>query len=189
MAEPDVRTPSPSGAAFEQHRDLHDAREQLGASREILVALGRAGANPGDILDTVVERAARLSGADVGQLYLLDGDIYRLSRVCGELPEAYLRVLREHPVALDRLSSVGRAAADRRTLHIPDVLADEEYGRQDLQRLGGYRTLLSAPMILEDEVVGVLTMWRTTSLPSTTGSASCSRSSPSRARSCCGRST
>lgn len=48
-----------------------------------------------------------------------------------------------------------------RTIQIPDVLNDAEYGRHDLQRLAGYRTLLSTPMILQDEVVGVLSMWRT----------------------------
>ena len=63
-------------------------------------------------------------------------------------------------MAMDRSSLVGRVAEDRRTQQIPDVLSDADYGRQDLQRLAGYRTLLSAPMILEDEVVGVLSMWR-----------------------------
>ena len=45
------------------------------------------------------------------------------------------------------------------------MLADEDYGRLDLQRLTGFRTLLSTPMILQDEVVGVLAMWRTDVAP------------------------
>jgi signal transduction histidine kinase/ActR/RegA family two-component response regulator len=48
-----------------------------------------------------------------------------------------------------------------RTNQIADVLSDAEYGRHDLQKLTGFRTLLSTPMILQDEVVGVLSMWRT----------------------------
>ena len=52
-----------------------------------------------------------------------------------------------------------------RTHQIPDVLKDADYGRHDLQRLAGFRTLLSTPMILQDEVVGVLSMWRTNVAP------------------------
>ena len=160
MADPQAQSSPQSDGSFEQHRELRDAREQLGASREILVALGRAGANPGEILDTVVERAARLCGAHVCQLYLRDGELFRLSRITGDVPDEFRRYLRDHPMAMDRSSLVGRVAEDRRTQQIPDVLSDADYGRQDLQRLAGYRTLLSAPMILEDEVVGVLSVWR-----------------------------
>jgi signal transduction histidine kinase len=63
------------------------------------------------------------------------------------------------------MSTVGRSAEDRRTHQIPDVLEDAEYGRDDLQRRAGFRTLLSTPMILEDEVVGVLSLWRTEVAP------------------------
>ena len=165
MTLPNEQTPDAAGDSFEQHRELHDAREQSIASREILAALGRAGANPGEILDTVVERAARICQAHVAQLYLRDGDVFRLSRITGDVPEEFRRQLRDHPMAMDRSSLVGRVAEDRRTEQIADVLSDADYGRQDLQRLAGYRTLLSAPMILEDEVVGVLSMWRTDVAP------------------------
>ena len=149
----------------DQDRELHDAREQLAASREILAALGRDVSNPGAVLDTVLEYAARLCGAAAAQLFLRDGDVFRLSRVSGETPEDYRRYLVAHPIARNRLSTVGRAAEDMRTHQIPDVLADEDYGRLDLQRLTGFRTLLSTPMILQDEVVGVLAMWRTDVAP------------------------
>ena len=167
---------------------MRDAREQSAASREILAALGRDVANPGAVLDTILEYAARLCGAQAAQLFLLDGDVFRLSRVAGETSEEYRQYLVDHPIARNRSSIVGRAAEDRRTHQIPDVLNDADYGRLDLQQLGGFRTLLSTPMLLQDEVVGVLSMWRTDVAPFDIGNASCSRSSPSRARSCCGRS-
>jgi hypothetical protein len=78
-----------SGASVEQHRELRDAREQSAASREILAALGRDVANPGAVLDTVVENATRLCGAHAAQLFLLDGEVLRLSRVSGSTPEDY----------------------------------------------------------------------------------------------------
>jgi signal transduction histidine kinase/CheY-like chemotaxis protein len=85
--------------------------------------------------------------------------------VAGETPEEYRKYLLEHPIARDRSSTVGRAAEDMRTNQIADVLKDADYGRGDLQKLTGFRTLLSTPMILEDEVVGVLSMWRTDVAP------------------------
>jgi len=113
------------------------------------------------VLDTVVDEATRLCGAQAAQLFLLKGDMFRLSRVAGETPQEYRDYLEDHPIARNRSSTVGRSAEDRHTHQIRDVLEDPDYGRHDLQRLAGFRTLLSTPMILEDEVVGVLSMWRT----------------------------
>jgi signal transduction histidine kinase/CheY-like chemotaxis protein len=140
---------------------LKDARHQSKASQKILAALGRAVANPGDVLDTVLEEAARLCEAQVAQLYLLEGDVFSLSQVSGEIPEEYRKYLQDHPVVRNRSSAVGRAAEDMRTYQIRDVLNDAEYGRNDLQQLAGFRTMLATPMILQDELVGVLSMWRT----------------------------
>jgi signal transduction histidine kinase len=158
-------TGSLSSASHDLLRELRDAREQSAASREILAALGRDVADPGAVLDTVVEYAARLCGAGAAQLFLLDGDMFRLSRVSGKTPDTYRQHLLEQPIARNRSSTVGRAAADKMTHQIADVLSDSEYGRLDLQSLTGFRTLMSTPMILQDEVVGVLSLWRTDVAP------------------------
>lgn len=150
---------------LELDRELRDAREQSAASREILAALARDVSNPGSVLETVLEYAARLCGARAAQLFLLDGDVFRVSRMTGETPEEYRQYLLEHPIARNRSSTVGRSVVDMRTHQIPDVLADPDYGRLDLQRLAGFRTLLSTPMMVRGEVVGVLCMWRTEVAP------------------------
>ena len=175
MAEGQENLPTPVGAASVDARQaapdadlgqaLQDAQEQLLASREVLLALGRERGGSEQVLDTIIERAARLCRADAAHLYLLDGDLFRVSRMFGEIPDEYRRYLPDHPVQLSRATLMGRVALDRRTQQIEDVLADPDYGRQDLQRLGGYRVLLSAPMLLGDEVVGVLLMWRTRVAP------------------------
>ena len=148
-------------------RDLEDVREQFAATSEILTALGRAGADPSAILDTIVERAASLCGADASQLYLLEDGVFRISRVSGSGMEEYVRYWEDHPSTMrtGRASLVARVALDRRSQQIEDVLDDPDYGRQDLQRLAGFRTMLYAPMIVDDEVVGVLGVWRTTVSP------------------------
>jgi GAF domain len=149
MADPSEhssRTTRVTRDSFRQ--ELKDAQSQSAASRKILAALGRAVANPGDVLDTVLEEAARLCEAQVAQLYLLKGDVFVLSHVSGEIPEEYRKYLQDHPVLRNRSSAVGRAAEEMRTHQIRDVLNDAEYGRTDLQERAGFRTMLATPMIL-----------------------------------------
>ena len=56
----------------------------------------------------------------------------------------------------------GRVALDRRIHQVTDVLTDPGYGRRDVQAdRAAYRTLISAPLILDDEVVGAISLWRT----------------------------
>lgn len=152
-------------AATEQDRELRNAREQLAASSEIIAALANDVVNPGAVLDTIVDAATRLCGAQAAQLFLFEGGEFRVSRVSANTPEHYRDYLAEHPIARDRFSTVGRAALEMCTHQIADVLEDEDYRRPDLQRRAGFRTLLSTPMILRNEVVGVLSIWRTNVAP------------------------
>lgn len=153
------------GSGADVHRRLDDVQEQAAATREILEALGRAGAEPGEVLDAIIERAARMCRAQASQLYLVEDGAFRLSRVAGHVPEEFRRHQEEHLMPAGRDSLLGRVAQDRTTQQIADVLADPGYGRHDLQHLAGYRALLSAPMLLNGEVIGILSAWRTEARP------------------------
>src|SRR5215212_3045230 len=151
---------APGDGQLTAERELRDVREQFAATKEILSALGRSGTDPDSVLDTIVARAAALCRADAAQLYLVRGDRFDVWRFSGPTPQEFLDYVREHPLTVSRSSLLGRVVLDRRTQQIPDVLADPAYGRHDLQRLGGYRTLFTAPMIVDENVVGVLSLWR-----------------------------
>ncbi len=139
--------------------DLRKAQEQLRATHEVLTALGRSASDPEAVLGSIVASVRDLCRADVAQLQLLDGDHFRLASASQVMPE-YETWVKEHPVLLDRDTMLGRVALDRRTQQISDVLADPEYGRPELQRIIGHRTALGAPMQLDGEVVGVLSLLR-----------------------------
>jgi signal transduction histidine kinase len=47
---------------------------------------------------------------------------------------------------------------ERRPIHIPDVLADPEYGRKDLVSMGGYRAVLAVPMLRDGEAIGLISL-------------------------------
>jgi signal transduction histidine kinase/CheY-like chemotaxis protein len=143
---------------------LAEARDQLGATREILSILARAATSEDDVFEAVVDYACRLGGAEAAMINLFDGEGYRLASAKGLTPE-YAAFAAEHPVPVGRRTLVGRVADDRRTRQIADVLADPDYHLPEFQRIGGYRSIVGAPMIVDDEVVGVLTVWRTTVEP------------------------
>lgn len=138
--------------------ELAKVREQLGATSEVLAVIGRSASDLEGVLETVVESARKLCGADAGQVFLVDGDRYRLAYGSGTTAE-YREFIANNPVVLDRRTLVGRIGLDRRPTQITDVLADPEY-RTDAQRMAGYRTIMGVPMLLDGEVVGVLSVWR-----------------------------
>jgi signal transduction histidine kinase/CheY-like chemotaxis protein len=141
-------------------RDLADARDEIAATNDVLTAMGRSASDLDLVLGTIVDSARRLCRADGVQLHLVDGSFYRLARSSG-LSADFVAHMTDHPLRRDYNSLTGRVGLDRRTTQIPDVLADPGYGRQDAQRIAGYRTIMGAPMLLDDDVVGVLSVWRT----------------------------
>ncbi|MFM6847624.1 MAG: GAF domain-containing protein [Terrabacter sp.] len=141
---------------------LAEVEQQLRATSDILDVLTRGAsgtASRDDVFGAIVENARRLLDADVAQIFLVQGDTYVLGRSSGLSPE-YLDFAAEHPIARDRGTLVGRVTLDRKVQQIHDVLADPEYGRTDYQRLGGFRSIMGAPMIVGDQVVGSLNVWR-----------------------------
>jgi signal transduction histidine kinase/CheY-like chemotaxis protein len=140
--------------------DLDETRKQLAATTEVLTTVGRSASDSEAVLASVVESARSLIRADIAQIHLIEGRQYRLASSSGHSKE-YLEFVRNHPIVLDRRTLIGRVGLDRQSQQIADVLADSEYGRQDIQKVGKYRSILGVPMILGDEVVGVLSAWRT----------------------------
>ena len=155
-------TPSPTVDAAEHARALNNlalVSDQLAAANEVLSALGRSAGDPDTVLTTLVESARRLCRSQATLLYVLEGGFYRLIKAVG-LTEESIAYITEHPIPLDRGTLIGRVGLDRVAQQIPDVLADAEFGRLDLQRVAGFRTTMGAPMLLDQEVVGGLNVWR-----------------------------
>lgn len=74
-----------------------------------------------------------------------------------------------HPIRPSRGTSTGRAVLEHGPVHIPDIDLDDEYEYREAQRLGGFKTLLSVPMLHKGDVIGVLSLLRTEVLPFTDG--------------------
>ena len=143
---------------------LAEVQEQLRATSDILKVLTSSSSDQTRVFDAVVDNARRLLDAQVAQIYLGEGETYVLARSSG-LSDEFVDFVARHPITRDRATLVGRVTIDRTVHRITDVLADPEYGRSDFQRMGGYRSMMGAPMVVGDQVVGALNVWRTTVNP------------------------
>jgi signal transduction histidine kinase len=140
-------------------RDLAEANEQQSATNQVLEVIGRSDFRLEPVFETVVRHAVRLCRADCGYVYQPDGDVYRIAFILGGTPE-YREYMERHPVPEGPETLVGRVGLERRIVQIPDVLEDPVYRFPTGRELGGYRTMLGAPMLVRDRVVGVLQLWR-----------------------------
>ena len=136
--------------------ELEALREQQQAISGVLRALAQsAGLQP--VLDEVVEACRRLCRADTGRLWLLDGDVLVSVAHDGGGAEGF-SYDQEHPHALDRSTAAGRAAVTRRPVHIRNVDQDPEYTYSGPRP---YKAMLGAPILIEDELIGVVVVVRT----------------------------
>ena len=137
-------------------RDNEHLREQQQALIHILQASAR-GEGLESVFHALVEAAVRLCDAEYGEVHLADGDLLRLAVGHGGPPELY-EYEREHPHALDLSTVAGRVALSREVVHIPDVLEDPDYSYAGPRT--GYRALLGAPILVDDDLVGVFNVVR-----------------------------
>ena len=155
--------------AIENTRLLNELRESLQqqtATADVLKVISRSTFDLTIVLQTLVESAARLCDAEAATITRQkDGRLVR-AEAYGYSPE-FLERLRAVPVQPGRGSAMGRAILEGHVVHIPDVLADPDYELGEIQKLGGYRTMLGVPMLREGVPVGVFTLTRTKMRPFT----------------------
>jgi GAF domain-containing protein len=129
--------------------------EQQTAISEVLRAIASSPHDLQPIFDAILDSVTRLCRAEAGSLRLSEESGLRLVAVRGDPPSL--------PVLWEKGSSLSRLAASRSPTHIPDVTALEGNLRDDLWITvvnAGFRTVLLAPLLKDNQIIGVITLGR-----------------------------
>src|SRR6516162_20254 len=146
-------------------RELDEALQQQTATSKVLTIISSARGNLQSVFDTILANATNLCGARFASLRLCEGDRFRTVRLYNA-PAALAEhwrgtpLVRPHPE-----SALGRTALTKQAVQIVDVRKGPAYKKADPLSvagadLGGYRTVLSVPMLNEEVLIGAIAIYR-----------------------------
>jgi len=143
--------------------ELTEALEQQTATGDILRVISSSPTDVQPVFETIVKDAARLCAASDASLYQREDDLMRCVANYGRVASASVGETRP----ITRGTGSGRAILDRRTIHLPDVLADvaEFPDVEAVIRREGIRAVLSVPLLREGLPIGAITIRRTEARP------------------------
>jgi signal transduction histidine kinase len=152
--------------AIENTRLLNELRESLQQQTATSEVLGVISSSPGElepVFEAMLANAVRICEANFGNMYLREGDLFRLA-AAHNTPSALVELRRRVPLRRGE-SAFGRMEGTRRVVHVADLCAEHTYaeGHPDAVagvELGGIRTLMFVPMLKNDQVIGAISIYR-----------------------------
>ena len=145
-------------------RDLSEALEQQTATSDVLSIISSSPGELGTVFNAMLSNALRICEANFGNLFLYEGGAFReVSNV--NTPPAFEEFLQRGPIAPNPGNGLARIVSTKQTAHIEDVRKLEAYARRDPfvvagAEAGGIRSLLIVPMLKENELIGVIGIYR-----------------------------
>src|SRR5713101_1405474 len=146
-------------------KELSEALEQQKATSEVLGIISSSPSDLEPVFQTMLANATRLCEASYGTLWLCEGDLIRTVALHGPLPMAFAAERRRGAFRPAPGGPLARAARTRQTIHVADLRADQTYlDRSQLAvaavELAGIRTAVVVPMLKQNEVVGLISIYR-----------------------------
>jgi GAF domain-containing protein len=150
-------------ALFKRERD--EALEQQKATAEVLLVISGSPGELKPVFKAILENAARLCEASIATLWLYEQGGFRAAAVHGGTKEWAAERMRGSLLRPGPGTGLARVAKTKRVVHIKDMKAEKAYRDgepvfvEDAD-LAGIRTLLSVPMIKDNQLIGTIGLSR-----------------------------
>src|SRR5262245_34888816 len=134
-------------------REVQESVEQQTATGEILASISTSMADPQPVFDAILRNASRLLGTQRCNVVLLRDGILHMPAAAGEL------LPRRFPRPLDHTTAAGQAILTKQVVQYSPVLGEGSVApsaTQGLAREFGYDSVLVAPMVHKDKVIGAI---------------------------------
>ena len=147
-------------------RELTQSLEYQTATSGVLDVISRSPNALQPVLDAIVASAAHLCEAEHAIYFRVSGGRCLLI-ASNNVRSDFVKYLLDNPIPVNSETAAGRAALERRSIHIPDLLTWSDYTRQEVQNIGGQRSVLCVPLLRADTAIGVIALMRSEVRPFT----------------------
>src|SRR6516165_11211217 len=143
--------------------ELRESLQQQTATADVLKVISSSPGELETIFSTVLENAVRICEASFGNMYLHDGDVFRLA-AAHNTPPALAEERKRAPLR-GRTSNLGRMVQTKQVVHVVDLSAEQSYLDRDPEavsgvELGHIRTIVFVPMLKDTDLIGAIVIYR-----------------------------
>jgi GAF domain-containing protein len=134
-------------------REPSEALEREAATDEVLRVISSSPGELGPVFQTILANATSLCEAKFANLFLCEGDEFRVAAM-HNAPTAYAEERLRQPLHQGLETALGRCARTKQVVQIPNLLADSGAAPM-LAKFAAARTILAVPILKESELIGV----------------------------------
>ncbi|MGB8137012.1 MAG: GAF domain-containing protein, partial [Pseudolabrys sp.] len=144
--------------------ELRESLEQQTATSEVLKVISSSQGDLDPVFQAMLENAVRICDASFGMLFRVKDGLVSAAAMVG-VPPQFAEFWRRGPQRPGPRTALGRVVEEKQTVHIADVRTEAAYVEGEpvfvaAVNLGGFRTILTVPMLKDNELIGAFGIYR-----------------------------